>query len=76
MQKVIDAAENVLREYGFTGGRARLAGTAVRLELPPEQIAAAAAMHLELTEQILAIGFTGVWLDLQGYRRGSANKPE
>ena len=74
--KKIDAAEDILREYGFSGGRARLAGTAVRLELPPEQIPTAADMHLELTEQILAIGFTGVWLDMQGYRRGSANKPD
>lgn len=74
--KRIDAAEDVLREYGFTGVRARLAGTAIRIELPSEQIPTAAAMHLELTDQILALGFTGVWLDLLGYRRGSANAPE
>jgi pyridinium-3,5-biscarboxylic acid mononucleotide sulfurtransferase len=74
--KQVDAVEDILREQGFTGGRARVSGNGVRLELPPEQIERAASLHNELSEAILAIGFSNVSLDLQGYRRGSTNKPE
>ena len=74
--KSVDIAEDILRELGFTGGRARVAGDGIRLELPPDQIQRAATLHQQLSQKILAIGFANVSLDLQGYRRGSANNPD
>ena len=71
--KRIDAVEDILHEHGFTGGRARVSGDGIRLELPPEQIPRAASLCGELSEAIIKTGFSNVSLDLQGYRRGSAN---
>ncbi len=74
--KKVDAVEDILREHGFTGGRARAAGNGIRIELPSNQIVRAAELHSELSQAVIAIGFDSVSLDLQGYRRGSANTPD
>lgn len=74
--KSVEAAENALKDLGFTNLRVRVHGDVARLELPPQDIARATADGLR--EQVAAAlrrgGFRYVTLDLQGYRRGSLNE--
>jgi len=69
----IAAAEQVLREAGFSGFRVRHHGAAARIEVPPADIARLAAMGPAIAAKIRAVGYTYVALDLDGYRTGSLN---
>lgn len=80
---MIEAAENVLWDLGFFDVRVRHhrggANGAVpfaRVEVAPDQIAAIAtpAVRDQIVARLKEIGYAYVTLDLQGYRRGSANE--
>lgn len=79
---MIEQAEYVLRDLGFRDVRVRhhQMQTAVtslaRIELAPAEIPALLAdgKLAIVAEELKKIGYTHVTLDLQGYRRGSANE--
>lgn len=79
--RMIEAAESFLRELGFREVRVRhhelKLGSLARLEIGPEELPRAVVdgTPSRLAERLKAIGYTQVTLDLQGYRRGSANEP-
>ena len=71
----IEAAEDVLRELGFTGFRVRHHGSIARIEVQEREIERAAnSARAELTRRLRALGFTYVTLDLAGFRSGSMNE--
>jgi uncharacterized protein len=74
--KAIEQAENIMREAGFTMCRVRHHGELARIEVAPEQIERFSDPELRkhIMEQIRAIGFTWVAVDLEGYRMGSMNE--
>ena len=69
----IAAAEQVLREAGFTGFRVRHHGPVARIEVPQADIARLAGMAPSIAAKIRAAGYRYVALDLDGYRMGSLN---
>ena len=69
----VAAAEQVLREAGFSGFRVRHHGPMARIEVPPADITRLAAMAPAIAAKIRAVGYTYVALDLDGYRTGSLN---
>jgi uncharacterized protein len=61
----VERAETALHALGFRDFRVRLLGQAARIQLPPEQMAAALERREELM-QLLTPEFDGVLLDLAG----------
>jgi pyridinium-3,5-biscarboxylic acid mononucleotide sulfurtransferase len=74
----VEAAENLLEDLGFRGGRVRCHGDVARIELATgEDMARAlsAAYRDRLVQGMQSAGFGYVALDLEGYRQGSLNDP-
>lgn len=74
----VEAAENLLEDLGFRGGRVRSHGDVARIELATgEDMARAltAACRDRLVQGMRSAGFGYVALDLEGYRQGSLNDP-
>lgn len=70
----IGAAEQVLREAGFSGFRVRHHDTVARIEVAPADIPRLAATGAAIARRIKATGYRYVALDLEGYRTGSLNE--
>ena len=70
----VDRAEDALRALGFSVLRVRDHGDLARVEVPVEQLAAAAGMHAEISAALTRLGFRYVALDLAGFRSGSMNE--
>lgn len=72
----IEAAESALRDLGFAVCRVRshARGSVARVEVPPEQIASAAARHAEIDAAVRRAGFPFCALDLAGFRSGRMNE--
>ena len=73
---MVDRAEQLLLDMGFTQLRVRIHGNLARIELPPEQFP---RFMEEGTRQRVArafkeIGFAYTTLDIVGYRTGSMNE--
>lgn len=74
--QMIDRAEQLLRKLGLENVRVRYhRGDLARLEVPASAIAGLAEdrVRRELADQLHAIGFRFVTLDLDGFRSGSLN---
>jgi uncharacterized protein len=80
--KMIEAAENVLRDLGFYDVRVRhheLGATSplhlARIEVGPDELSRLLdnSLTAEVTRALKKIGYSYVTVDLQGYRRGSLN---
>src|SRR5664280_1143433 len=73
--RLIEEAENMLFELGYTGTRVRIHGDLSRIECMPGYIEK--IIHNPDKEHIISdlkkIGFRYVSLDLEGYRKGSSN---
>lgn len=72
----IEAAEEVVRSFGFRVFRVRHHDTLARLEIGREEMARALEPEINqaLVSRLKAIGYKYVSLDLQGYRTGSLNE--
>jgi len=79
--RMIEAAEAFLHDQGLREVRVRhhtlSQGALARLEVGPDDFARVVVDGLpgRVADRLKAIGYTQVTLDLQGYRRGSANEP-
>ena len=71
--RAVDRAEAVVRAHGFRDVRVRHLGDTARIEVPADEVARAATLADELTEQLTALGFRYVTLDLAGLRSGNLN---
>jgi uncharacterized protein len=73
---MIEAAENVLHEAGFADVRVRHHGNLARIEVAPQAVArfCDGGAPEVIVAALKKIGYAYVTLDLQGYRRGSANE--
>ena len=78
--RMIEAAENVLRDLGFYDVRVRhhelKLGHLARIEVAPGEMGKflANGTAQRVTEALKRAGYAHVTLDLQGYRRGSTNE--
>jgi uncharacterized protein len=75
--KMVDRAESLLREQGFTTFRVRYHGDDLaRLELPVEELPRLAddGFRERVVEGLRELGFKYVTLDLEGFRSGSLNQ--
>ena len=72
----IERAEDVLRTLGFRVFRVRHHDTLARLEIAKDEMPRALEPDIsaQLTQQLRALGYLYVTIDLQGYRLGSLNE--
>ncbi|MDR1245978.1 MAG: ATP-dependent sacrificial sulfur transferase LarE [Clostridiales Family XIII bacterium] len=73
---MVDRAEQLLLDLGFTQVRVRVHGDIARIELDPEEFPKIMAVEIRETlyGQFKNIGFSYTALDLRGYRTGSMNE--
>lgn len=71
---MVDKAEQLLLDLGFTQVRVRIHDRLARIEILPAEFEHLLAHRGEITEKFRNFGFTYVSLDLQGYRTGSMNE--
>ena len=64
----------VLHGLGIRQARVRHHGEMARLEVPPDDFDLVLRQRKKVVEQLRAIGYTFVALDLVGYRTGSLNE--
>jgi uncharacterized protein len=74
--RMIEGAEDVLRNLGFRICRVRHHDTLARLELGRDEIARALDPSVAeiIDRELRALGYTHVTVDLRGYRLGSLNE--
>ncbi len=70
----VEAAEEALRELGFSRGRVRAHGSLARMEVPASELARALETAPRLVPAVKAAGFAYVALDLEGYRSGAMDE--
>ena len=75
--KVVAAAENLLRELGFSGFRVRHHGTIARIEVPQQDMKRLLqdGVRQRVIKEFKNLGFTYVTVDIEGHRSGSMNEP-
>ena len=73
---MVDQAEQLLLDLGFSQVRVRIHGTIARIELLPQEFAKLMeeATREQVNQAFRSYGFSYVALDLQGYRTGSMNE--
>lgn len=74
--RMIEAAEQFLKELGLTELRVRQHGKLARIEVPAEHIARLALpeLRVRIDEHLRRLGYQYVALDLRGFRSGSLNE--
>jgi uncharacterized protein len=74
--RMIESAEDVLRDLGFRVCRVRHHDTLARIEIGRDELARALDPELRdrIVRELQAIGYQHVTIDLQGYRMGSLNE--
>lgn len=72
---MVDRAERLLQEMGFSQYRVRIHGTMARIELPVDEIEIAVEEknRIRILQDLKGLGFSYVSLDLEGFRSGSMN---
>ena len=70
----IDAAEEALRALGFGELRVRDHGDLARIEVPAGEVERAAHLRAVIAEQLGALGWRYVTVDLAGFRSGAMNE--
>jgi uncharacterized protein len=72
---MVDQAEQVLLDLGFTTCRVRHHGDVCRIELLPDELKKALGddIHRKIVTELRKAGFRYITLDLQGYVQGSMN---
>jgi pyridinium-3,5-biscarboxylic acid mononucleotide sulfurtransferase len=65
---VVENAENIMRDLGFSNLRVRLHGKIARIELIHEELKKAVNLRHRIVELLQDCGFSYITLDLKGYR--------
>ena len=73
---MVERAEQLLMDMGFTQFRVRIHGTLARIEVSPQEMVKLTEpdIRLQVAEEFRRLGFTYVTMDMQGYRTGSMNE--
>lgn len=71
---MVDKAEQLLLDLGFTQVRVRIHNELARIEVKPEEIQKVIDNRKQIYDYLKSLGFTYVSLDLAGYRTGSMNE--
>ena len=73
---MVEQAEQLLWELGFSQVRVRVHGTLARIEVPEEEFSQILIEEnrKSMIDQLKAFGFSYVTMDLMGYRMGSMNE--
>lgn len=71
---MVDKAEQLLIDMGFSQVRVRIHGKIARLEIPKEEFSKLIEVSDKVYNYIKSLGFTYVSMDLGGYRTGSMNE--
>ena len=73
---MVDQAEQLLLDLGFSQVRVRIHGTLARIELLPQEFSKLMerTTRERVNQEFRSYGFSYVALDLQGYRTGSMNE--
>jgi uncharacterized protein len=73
---MVDKAEQLLLDLGFTQLRVRIHGTIARIEVGQDEILRLAAPEIrrQVSEALHGLGFSYVTLDMDGYQTGSMNR--
>ena len=73
---MVDKAEQLLLDLGFTQLRVRIHGTIARIEVGQDEILRLAAPEIrrQVSETLHGLGFSYVTLDMDGYQTGSMNR--
>jgi uncharacterized protein len=71
----VEAAEQHIREMGFSEFRVRVHGDLARIEISPAELSRALNTDFadQVSQRLTVIGFKFVTLDLKGFRSGSMN---
>lgn len=72
--QMVESAENLLHDFGFSNLRVRLHGKIARIELIPEEFDKAINMRDRIAALLQSCGFSYITLDLKGYRSGSMDE--
>jgi pyridinium-3,5-biscarboxylic acid mononucleotide sulfurtransferase len=72
--QMIENAENLLHDLGFSNLRVRLHGNIARIELISEEFEKAVTIQERIVELLKDCGFSYITLDLKGYRSGSMDE--
>ena len=74
--RMVDGAEEVLRNSGFKQVRVRTSDKTARIEVPPSDIARLVepSVRKRIVEALEELGYAYVSVDLKGYRTGSMNE--
>ncbi len=73
---MIDKAEQLMMDLGFTQFRVRIHGTLARIEILPSEFAKLLSENVRgrIYTELKELGFSYVTMDLKGYRTGSMNE--
>lgn len=71
---MVDKAEQLLLDLGFTQVRVRIHDKLARIEIKPEEFPKMLEASKQVYDYLKSLGFTYVSLDLGGYRTGSMNE--
>ena len=71
---MVDRAEQLLLDMGFTQVRVRIHDTIARIELKPEEFPRLLQVRDTVYDALKSYGFSYVTMDLKGYRTGSMNE--
>ncbi len=74
MLSQVERAELVLKEMDFGQLRVRHHDDIARIEVPPDEFEEVLAVRDQIVEELQALGYTYVTLDLAGFRSGSMNE--
>ncbi len=74
--KMVDKAEQLLLDLGFSQVRVRIHGTMARIEILPKEFDKLISEDIrnKITTALKSYGFTYISMDLNGYRTGSMNE--
>jgi uncharacterized protein len=72
--RMVEEAEEFLKNQGFRQLRVRLHGTSARIEVHKEEMEKIMDLRPAVVKRFKSIGFTYVTLDLEGYRSGSMDE--
>jgi uncharacterized protein len=70
----VEAAEEIVRSYGFEVFRVRDLGGCARIEVEPARVPEAQALAGEVAARLGALGFSEVTVDARGFRSGALNE--
>lgn len=71
---MVDKAEQLLLDLGFTQVRVRVHNNLARIEIKPDEFGRLMSVSKKVYDYLKSLGFAYVSLDLGGYRTGSMNE--